>query len=768
MTALGRIAQFKAGRSLDRRDWAEVVLLALLGGLCAYGVHRVFGSTLAPLRVAAAAALSVLLIAVLEYRRPSLWLTGAISLVAMLAYTAYSQLTSTMPIGIPGLATLRALWDGLYSGWADGLDALFPLPASGSTSVLMTYLAWIAGSAAALLMLRARHVVWPLAPLFGLYAITLPLAAPAPSSGIWLPLAIAGVGLLVVALRANQRRSTEVTHGLEFDDTSSTDTPESIALLDGDFQTRTTTLALARSALPVAVACVAIGGLIGTLLAFRSDDPVDPRSLRPDVVSPEAVINPLAEFKAVRAQNPPVPALSLELLGENDREILRRVPVAVLDAYDGAEWRSTARYRLSDSDLDTRSGSEENTALITQTIAVGTLRGPWLPAAQRPVWVSIPEVMFDKAAGSIIAPEGTTVSTYTVTSRLPVASDELLQGADLGDVDDSYVALPDQVSADIIDLATNVASKFDNPYDITTALVEFLQDEVALKVDSPPGHSLGRLRAFLVEDQRGGPEQFATALAVMLRTQQIPARVVIGFDLAEVADTNGDASLDITSEHYDVWVEVPFDGFGWQAFDPAPIEIAAEELPEETPGTTIPAAPTAVATPQAQPTEGSPSEAIDTDEDPNGRNLGAWVFPSLIGLLFAVGLLAVVLYVMVSKRRRRKRRRSAPTPVGRIEGAWADATDRLLEGGVEVTPELTFTEVAALSDEEFGADASRALRALVPDVAANAFAPVQPDATTAERAWKHADAYRADTARSRPPLKRVGEKLSPRPLVKNR
>ncbi len=774
MTALS-FESLRAGRRLDARGRTEVLLLAALTATCAYGVHRVFGTFAATGRIVGAAIVAVLFITLLELRQVRLWLTVVLSAFAMFLYTAYTQLPETMPFGVPRAATVSGLADGFWSGWADGLDSLLPLAETGTTAALLTYLAWIAGMAAAMLLLRAEESVWPLVPPLVLFGITLPLSAPAPASALWLPFAIAVLCLSFLAFRANQRRSGDIGGGLapgiwserevDVETGAEVDQPVRTAVLAHEYQPRTSPVAIARSALPVVVGCAAVGVLASVVLAFGSDTPADPREVRPDDVTPESIINPLTEFKAVRSLNPPAAALTLELLGSDiDAASLDRLPVAVLDRYDGAEWQAGAKYELSASDL--AAPDLDGAVEITQTIALDQIRGPWLPAIHRPVRVSLDRVLIDRESGSLIAPLGSQIDSYTVVSRVAPAGVADLAEATVQNVDSSYVDLPSQVSADLLDLATTIASGEDNTYRRTMALVEYLQNELFVDDDAAPGHSLGRLQTFLFEERRGSPEQFAGALAVMLRTQGIPARVVIGYDLNAVPESEAGAALEITSEHYDVWVEVPFDGYGWQAFDALPAEAATEPLPEEVTGTTIPSSSEQIVAPEPQPSEATPSEAIELISDE--RQFGAWIFPALIAVFVLAWMLAFVALVMFSKRRRRTRRRSAPTPVGRIEGAWADAKDRLLEAGIDVPSELTLTEVALVGSEEFGDDAAHGLRALVPDVAANAYSSSEPDVLAADRAWQHADEFRSEASKARTRRKRVTEKLNPRPLVKNR
>jgi transglutaminase-like putative cysteine protease len=80
---------------------------------------------------------------------------------------------------------------------------------------------------------------------------------------------------------------------------------------------------------------------------------------------------------------------------------------------------------------------------------------------------------------------------------------------------------------------------------------------------------LDSLVTFLKDDKTGFCEQFAPAMAAMLRTLHIPARVATGFTTgAEAAPGSGTYRLRTSNLH--AWVEVAFEGYGWLPFEPTP------------------------------------------------------------------------------------------------------------------------------------------------------------------------------------------------------
>ncbi|PFG21337.1 transglutaminase superfamily protein [Serinibacter salmoneus] len=81
------------------------------------------------------------------------------------------------------------------------------------------------------------------------------------------------------------------------------------------------------------------------------------------------------------------------------------------------------------------------------------------------------------------------------------------------------------------------------------------------------GSTGNRLLDFL-ERKVGYCEQYASAMAVMLRSLGIPARVVVGYS---AGTTNADGVTEIYSTNAHAWVEVEFDDAGWSASTRRPL-----------------------------------------------------------------------------------------------------------------------------------------------------------------------------------------------------
>jgi hypothetical protein len=117
-------------------------------------------------------------------------------------------------------------------------------------------------------------------------------------------------------------------------------------------------------------------------------------------------------------------------------------------------------------------------------------------------------------------------------------------------------------------LATRLARQAATPYDFALAIERFLSPADGFVYDERPPYSQFPLVKFLLSSKHGYCQQFAGAMALLLRMGGVPARVATGF-------TPGD--YDAATRRYVVsdldahaWVEAWFPHYGWVRFDPTP------------------------------------------------------------------------------------------------------------------------------------------------------------------------------------------------------
>src|SRR5262249_18543335 len=91
-------------------------------------------------------------------------------------------------------------------------------------------------------------------------------------------------------------------------------------------------------------------------------------------------------------------------------------------------------------------------------------------------------------------------------------------------------------------------------------------------VEAPSAREPQPLDHFLFEARRGHCQFFATAMAVLLRAQGVPARSVTGF--AGGTYNRFGRFYAVGQRHAHAWVEAYIDGRGWALFDPTPASDA--------------------------------------------------------------------------------------------------------------------------------------------------------------------------------------------------
>ncbi len=128
--------------------------------------------------------------------------------------------------------------------------------------------------------------------------------------------------------------------------------------------------------------------------------------------------------------------------------------------------------------------------------------------------------------------------------------------------------LPDKFDERIAALATEITGKYKNRYDKAKAVENYLQTQFGYTLEMKAGGE-EPLADFLFNVREGHCEYFATAMAIMLRTQGIATRIVNGFQQGEYNET-ADVYI-VKQKDAHSWVEVYFPGENaWIPFDPTP------------------------------------------------------------------------------------------------------------------------------------------------------------------------------------------------------
>ncbi|HEY6350427.1 MAG TPA: DUF3488 and transglutaminase-like domain-containing protein [Candidatus Angelobacter sp.] len=130
-----------------------------------------------------------------------------------------------------------------------------------------------------------------------------------------------------------------------------------------------------------------------------------------------------------------------------------------------------------------------------------------------------------------------------------------------------YLGLPEQMDRRIPSLARTITASAGSNYARAKAIEKYLRENLGYTLNLP-GAEADPLANFLFERRKGHCEYFASSMAIMLRTLNIPSRVVNGFRGGEYNDLNHTYIIRGRDAHS--WVEAFFPEYGWVTFDPTP------------------------------------------------------------------------------------------------------------------------------------------------------------------------------------------------------
>ncbi len=114
------------------------------------------------------------------------------------------------------------------------------------------------------------------------------------------------------------------------------------------------------------------------------------------------------------------------------------------------------------------------------------------------------------------------------------------------------------------------------PIDKAHRLEAHLRDTFQYQLGAPELKRVNALEEFLLEERRGHCERFASALALLLRMEGIPSRVLVGYVPGRPNEFTGWRNVRYRDAH--AWTEAWFEGIGWVEFDATP--RGSMELPD--------------------------------------------------------------------------------------------------------------------------------------------------------------------------------------------
>jgi hypothetical protein len=736
-------------RRLMPRSWADLAVHTMLSLLGIVGLATSFHDLawllagVGGLLVGTAAALAA------RALRLGGLLTVAVALLAYLLFgSALAVPNQAIAHLIPSVTSVASLGIGAVWGWADLITLRPPVELPDYVTVVPYVAAWVVGVVGTTLATRwlPRRRTAPRAALLLvgpvlLYFAGILLGTDQPFYPGVRGVIFAAVALIWLGWRHRNLERVDVV-------------PRGIGDANGMLRRRVTGIAL------VVGAAVAIGAVTGAALA---PPPSQRFVLRDRIVPPFEPLefsSPLSGFREYSKLE--VDRTLFTVRGLEPDELLR---LATMDSYDGHLW-SVAGSTIASEGSGSYAlvgGSYPKPTLATGdgsrsiSVTVGAYHDVWIPSVGYPIAMSLPDqtrdqltgLRYNASTGSAVLLDGLAKGdTVTMTSELQKID---YDDATLRDVPTAHVPegpvddIPDIVAAKATEFAGSTTSPIEQLRNIEQTLHTkgFLSHGTASdSVASLAGHGADRMESlFSGTVMVGDAEQYASAMALMVRSLGYPSRVVMGFapTVSEaVAASHG--AVKVTGHDVTAWVEVPFQGVGWIPFLPTPTQTDVPQ--DQVPKPQTEPQPQVRQPPRSQNDENDLVTNVSIDnsrkKDDAPFQLPGWVVPTVLGVGIP-GLLIIVPLLVIGalKRRRARRRRGSERRQDAAAGAWDELLDRVDELGIAPQPPTTRGRTAEALAPLLAAPADdrAALATLARRTDAAVFSGREPDDAEVAAVW---------------------------------
>jgi hypothetical protein len=279
----------------------------------------------------------------------------------------------------------------------------------------------------------------------------------------------------------------------------------------------------------------------------------------------------------------------------------------------------------------------------------------------------------------------------------------------------NWLSLP-PIPQSVRTLVTQIVAGQSGPYNKARAISDWFANPAngfRYSLQTASGDSGSDLVDFLT-NRVGYCQQYAAAMAVMLRFADVPARVVLGYT-HQPANANG--TFHITTDDAHAWVEAYFSTAGWIPFDPTPLSGTAGTRASPLPwaphnGSSGTSTNTAANSQSVNPNSSRPTQRLTTTAPAQpvattgSSSALNWIAPLVI--VAVVGGLALIPWFT---RRRRRWQRLHAARNGDPDPLWAELSDTATDLGYVWSPARSPRQVVRWLREPIG-DARGSLTAL--------------------------------------------------------
>ncbi|MGF2949119.1 transglutaminase-like domain-containing protein [Microbacterium alcoholitolerans] len=717
------------------RRWAlDVAAVGLLLLVALVGFWPTFGGPAFLISVVGGLLLGIAIALVCAWLHWGILIATGLTIGAYFVFGGALALPHTTIAGIvPTLDTLRALALGAVTSWKQLLTTVAPVSVQDGHLLVTFLISLVSSVTAASLALRLQRAVWALLPIVGALVLVIALGVPQAAFPIVQGLVLAAVTVLWLSLRAwwaPQQNAVDVSEA------------------DPD---RARHMRVRRLIGGIAIIAVAAGAGVGLSAATA---PAQPRHVFRDAIIPPFDIrdyaSPLQSFRKNVRDEKTKTLFTVEGLPKG-----ARVRIGAMDDWDGTVYNVTDGGPGSSSAFTPlRSGMAPEAEGVPTTLrfAIDEYKGVWVPGA--PI---LDAITYTGSRGEQLRRStyvnnttDTTVATaslekgdtYTVEAIVPVEpTDAQLKDAAFANVKPHTASY---VPEDLANIAADVVTDAETPIEQVRALEAhfskdgFFSHGLEGEVLSRAGHTAERISTLLGGDQMvGDDEQYAVVMALAAGEVGIPARVVMGY-YPDEEDAGG--VFEATGDDVHAWVEVPFEGIGWVAFDPTPPEDQVPKNQNTKPRVDPKPQVLQPPPPPQEPVDLPPTVPDDREPQDDTPNI-----LGIIGMILAIAgislgtlllLLSPFIVIGAWKAAKRRSRRNAERISDRISGGWDELTDRAVDHGARLAPGATRGEEAAVVASAVAAPTATALAVRADS---QVFGPGEPTAEDVDAFWREVD-----------------------------
>ena len=284
----------------------------------------------------------------------------------------------------------------------------------------------------------------------------------------------------------------------------------------------------------------------------------------------------LGEIGEIKKENSPV--MHVHMDRPEDRGLPLKWRGAVLVNFNGRVWTSlqgpgqairpdrSGQVQLDDARLRPGAGH------ISYLVYLNDIASDALFFAGTPEFLRIDSTVIRRAGGNYTLAFGDARSvSYQVYSRLDPPSSEELTDDYLeplrGSARREYLQVP-PIDPRVGELAQKIVGAEASPIVEARLIEKYLKTNFGYTLELPATEPQDPIADFLFRRKKGHCEYFASTMAVMLRSVDIPSRVVTGFQSGVYNPISGSQLIRTSDAHS--WVEAWMPRRGWTTFDPTP------------------------------------------------------------------------------------------------------------------------------------------------------------------------------------------------------